>query len=261
MRRLMVAVLAIATGFASLMFASGPLAGAVVALTLGMLAVAVLGVIYRAGAARASWLGFALFGWGYMVLSSAAWWDRAPSRPALVTTAILEQLFPVLRPDRNWADTPRVLSRLLGDPDPRSALIMTKLDAPISMNFAHETPLKDILKYVQAATQGPTDAGIPIYIDPVGLMEVEKSMTSTVHLDLEGVPLRTTLALLLRQLGLRYEVRGGLLTITNGPGAEEAVLSFIRIGHCYWALLAGCIGALAGRYFYSTRDLVTREVP
>ena len=34
-------------------------------LTLGLLAVAVLGVVYRREERRAWWLGFALFGWGF----------------------------------------------------------------------------------------------------------------------------------------------------------------------------------------------------
>ena len=41
-------------------------------------------------------------------------------------------------------------------------------------------------------------------------------MTSTVHnMDLEGVPLKTTLRLLLRQLGLAYCVRDGVLIISS----------------------------------------------
>ena len=46
-----------------------------------------------------------------------------------------------------------------------------------------------------------------IYVDPVGLMEAQKSMTSTMRgLDVERVPLRTTLRLMLGQLDLAYVV-------------------------------------------------------
>src|SRR5262249_26484210 len=98
--------------------------------------------------------------------------------------------------------------------DQKSQALLQKLEQPISMSFANETPLEDVLKYIKSATQGPNDTGIPIYVDPVGLNEAEKTMTSPVSLDLEGVPLRITLRLLLKQLGLTYDVKNGLLTIT-----------------------------------------------
>ncbi len=99
--------------------------------------------------------------------------------------------------------------------DPRTQSILKKLEEPISMSFAQETPLEDVIKYIKSATQGPDGRGIPIYIDPVGLNEAEKTTTSPVILDLEGVPLKTTLRLLLAQLGLCYKVEDGLMTITS----------------------------------------------
>ena len=119
------------------------------------------------------------------------------------------------------------------------------------MSFANETPLEDVLKYIKAATQGPNDTGIQIYVDPVGLSEAEKTMTSPVTLDVEGVPLKTTLRLALKQLGLTYAVHDGLLTITSESRAD-ATDPFRRIGHCYWALLLACFGGLAGRALHNT---------
>ena len=43
-------------------------------------------------------------------------------------------------------------------------------------------------------------------------------MTSPVTLDLEGVPLKTTLRLMLKQLGLAYCVKDGLLIISSLEG-------------------------------------------
>jgi hypothetical protein len=107
------------------------------------------------------------------------------------------------------------------DRDPKTKSILSKLEEPVSMSFANETPLEDVLKYIKSATQGPNDNGIPIYVDPVGLNEAGKTMTSPVTLDLEGVPLGTTLRLVLKQLGLTYEVKDGLLTITSeGEGRK-----------------------------------------
>ena len=69
--------------------------------------------------------------------------------------------------------------------------------------FANETLLEDVLKYVQSATVGPDfPEGIPLYLDPVGLRQVEKTSTSPIVIDLTQVPLRTSLRLLLEQLGM-----------------------------------------------------------
>jgi RNA polymerase sigma factor (sigma-70 family) len=102
------------------------------------------------------------------------------------------------------------------DKDPKSQMILAKLDEPISMSFSEDTPLEDVLKYVKQATTSKTYVGIPIYVDPMGLQEANKSMTSTVrNMDLEGVPLRRTLQLLLKQLDLKYFVDDGILCITS----------------------------------------------
>ncbi len=107
------------------------------------------------------------------------------------------------------------------DRDPKTKSILAKLDEPISMSFANETPLEDVLKYIKSATQGPNDTGIPIYVDPVGLQEAEKTMTSPITLDLEGVALKTTLRLLLKQLGMTYTVKDGMLTITAESSEDQ----------------------------------------
>ncbi len=74
--------------------------------------------------------------------------------------------------------------------DPRSQAILAKLEEPIAMSFPNETPLEDLLKYIKQATTGPTYSGIPIYVDPIGLQEAGMTLTSTIKLDLEGIPLR-----------------------------------------------------------------------
>ena len=107
------------------------------------------------------------------------------------------------------------------DRDPKTKAILAKLEEPIAMSFANETPLEDVLKYIKSATQGASDNGIPIYVDPVGLNEAEKTMTSPITLDLEGVPLKTTLRLMLKQLGLTYTVKDGLLTITSESSDDQ----------------------------------------
>ena len=89
------------------------------------------------------------------------------------------------------------------------------------MSFANETPLEDVLKYIKESTKDEKGKSIPIYVSPLGLQNSEKTMTSTVTLDLEDVPLRTTLRLLLEQLDLDYRVRDGMLYISDQDSIQE----------------------------------------
>jgi hypothetical protein len=112
----------------------------------------------------------------------------------------------------------RMAAMLAEENSPANQKIHKKLEEPISMSFANPTPVEDVLKYIKSATQGPKDQGIPVYVDPEGLAEVEKTLTSPVQLDLEGVPLKTTLRLMLKQLGLAYCVKDGVLMISSVKG-------------------------------------------
>jgi RNA polymerase sigma factor (sigma-70 family) len=104
--------------------------------------------------------------------------------------------------------------------DPKSQLVLEKLDQHISMPFADDTALEEVIKHIKQSTANGGYAGIPIYVDPLGLQEAEKSMTSTVrNMDLTGIPLRRTLQLILKQLDLIYFVEDGVLCITSG-GSE-----------------------------------------
>ena len=111
------------------------------------------------------------------------------------------------------------------DKNPKSKAVFQKLEEPISMSFVDETPLEDVLKYIKVATTSKTYGGIPIYVDPRGLGEAEKTMNSTVRgLDLEGIPLKTTLRLALRQLGLASCVRDGVLMISTPQGILDELM-------------------------------------
>jgi hypothetical protein len=133
---------------------------------------------------------------------------------------------------------------------PDNARILKLLEQPVPMRFPTETPLEAILKYVKEATSVLDGQGIPVYVDPIGLQEAEKSMTSTVIFDGEGVPLQASLHICLRQLGLAYRVKSGFLMISSDteteteimPGAENP---FIIAGQCLFALVAAGLGGIA----------------
>ncbi len=115
-------------------------------------------------------------------------------------------------------------SEQLLDRDERTKAILTQLGERITMPFPQETPLEDVLKYIRSNTQSEEldlPAGIPIYVDPVGLQEAEKTLTSPITLDLEGIPLKTSLRLILKQLGLTYTVKDGLMTITSANSEDQ----------------------------------------
>jgi RNA polymerase sigma factor (sigma-70 family) len=111
--------------------------------------------------------------------------------------------------------------------DHRSRMVFSRLAEPIPMRWADETPLEEVLRFIKESTKSSQfPGGIPIYVDPIGLQEAEKSEQSTIKMDLEGVPLRRTLQLLLAQLGLTYMVRDGMVHITSEQAAEQATFIF-----------------------------------
>lgn len=118
--------------------------------------------------------------------------------------------------------------------DAQTTAILKRLEQPVLMSFAKETPLSDVLKYIKQATtesgaKGTHEyAGIPIYVDPKGLKEAEVKLSAPVVLDLEGVPLKTTLRLILKQLDLAYCVRDGVLIISSVQGISEELQEALR---------------------------------
>jgi hypothetical protein len=58
-------------------------------------------------------------------------------------------------------------------------------------------------------------------VDPLGLKQVDRSLTSSVLIDVEGVPLKTTVRLMLKQLELAYIVEDGKLLISSSMRIQE----------------------------------------
>src|SRR5262249_2660690 len=104
---------------------------------------------------------------------------------------------------------------------PSSQAVVTALEKPVGMSFANDTPLADVLKYIKAELRLPNGNGIPIYVDPVGLAQAESKETSPVRIDVDGIPLRTSLRLVLKQLNLAYCVKDGLLIISSVEGVLQ----------------------------------------
>jgi hypothetical protein len=121
-----------------------------------------------------------------------------------------------LEQERNETGSPAA------DTTPRTKRVLAKLEEPISMSFADRAPLDDVLNYIRyQTTSSRGNDGVPIFTDPRGLQEAGCSLTSRVSIDLEGVPLKTTLRLMLKQLGLAYSVRDGLVVISSAKGMSQ----------------------------------------
>jgi hypothetical protein len=113
---LMVVVLIVGLDLAALRSPTGLWASALFTMTSGLLVAAILGIVYRRGPRRAFWLGFALFGWTYLLVSDGPWFS-AEVQPVLLTTRLIEDLYPRLHPPpTNWPPPQLVAWNPLGSP-------------------------------------------------------------------------------------------------------------------------------------------------
>jgi hypothetical protein len=105
------------------------------------------------------------------------------------------------------------------------------------------------LQYIRQATVTKNSNSIPIYVDPKGLKDAEATLQSAIRLDLEGVPLKTTLRLMLKQIGLAYCVRDGVLIISSVQGINEELREALNEsdGNDSPEAGAGGFGGSAGR--------------
>ena len=215
---------------------AGLWSGGTYLLTCGMLGIATLGAILGRGKRREIWIGASVFGVVYLYMAMASnlyQYDHIRFLAPRATDQFLDAVRPLLPP----------VSKGMATANER---VLKALERPIPMAFPEGTSLGDLLDYIKNATSSPDLPKIPIYVDPIGLQEAERSLESTVQIDLEDVALRTTLDLCLRQIGLYYVVKDGCLRITSadeefGPVAYDP---YRIIGHCLLALMAAAIGAV-----------------
>jgi hypothetical protein len=94
------AVALVAVGVAALRSPTAVWASLVILLALAALCGATVGAIVRRGAGRGGWLGFAVFGWAYFLLTLSPWGGEYGLGPARfltrASTALLLQIDPDL---------------------------------------------------------------------------------------------------------------------------------------------------------------------
>jgi RNA polymerase sigma factor (sigma-70 family) len=110
------------------------------------------------------------------------------------------------------------------DDDPKNQTILARLEEPMAMPFASPTPLGDVIKHIKSEAATADQGPLPVYVDPHGLEDAAVTpvtLDSKVTLDLEGAPLKVSLRLVLKQVGLAYCVRNGVIMISSVQGIRE----------------------------------------
>lgn len=240
------AIVFVAVGFAALRDADELWDAWLFSLTIGLLLVAVLLAAHRNGGRRAFWIGFALFGWGYLGLS------LIPSiEPRLVVTKAIEYLREskiffvrtyrmraILAPDRM-----RALN--VSTDDLMKALGESRMGSGRSARL--DMIYDDLMKVVEdtrvsPARQGRATGHASRDVEPVlswgsRFSKPEQYGNIIIRANPEGEILRLADVARVERGASFYVPRVGIETTEN----------FIRIGHSLFALLAAWLGGALSR--------------
>jgi hypothetical protein len=104
----------------------------------------------------------------------------------------------------------------------RAAKTWEKLHTIVDLKFPKEVSLDDFLAAVRKATKGPNDKGVQIYVGLAEWPEGEKTLAG-VRVDLEDVPVSTVLALVLKQLSLKFYVQQDGIVMITSESDEDSV--------------------------------------
>jgi hypothetical protein len=129
---LLILVVLLGVGFAALKEAGDLWDSAVLSSTIGVLMISVLLAAAREGASRAFWVGFALFGWGYLVLTAIP--SIEPRLPTTRALAYLDSLVPG-RYSNTWETNGRFSYPKLLITDGTSAMSLVREWGGTSENF------------------------------------------------------------------------------------------------------------------------------
>ncbi len=212
-------------------------AGGTYLLTCVLLGIATLGAILGRGKPREIWIGASLFGVGYLymaMVSDLYPYDGTAFVHPRATDEFLDALRPLLPPVSSGtaAANERIVEGA-GAADPDAVPQRDTAGQRAEIHQAGHDDARSIPVSRSTSTRSACN-------------EAERSLNSTVRIDLEGFALKVTLDLCLRQLGLYYVVKDGFVWISSDdavsePGGEE---SFRVVGHSLLALLAAGLGGV-----------------
>jgi hypothetical protein len=229
-------------------------------LTCAWLALVAVGTVLGQGVRRARWAGAALFGWGYffLALNSRAivsmWPFEGKAEPPYMLNAGDSRYVYYRSPTfARW------LTRFARSSDRATMSVLKALDEPIPMSFPSDTAFEDVLRYITSATRSrDLPDGLKFYVDPSALPEGgPEANASPVTIDLQNVPLRVSLRLLVTQLNLSYAIENGFIHIMNSSDIERIPVVYDPVGrlmHCAIAVLAACMGGALAPLVYDARS-------
>jgi len=115
------------------------------------------------------------------------------------------------------------------DGDLKQQRVIQQLSLIIDAEFPDGVTLEYLLKYIKQETTKAKPPGLAIYVDPVGLQEAEKSMSSKVIVDLRRRPVSVVLRSALKTAGLACRVKDGFIVIESDEQSLEARLDEIEL--------------------------------
>ena len=223
--------------------APGPTAALALLGTGAFFALGLVVAVSSQGNRRAGWLGFALFGAGYLTLVFGP--ESLPvTWPRLIGDQLINAVASVL---------PHSAGSEISDPSDPFALanrqVQAVLDRPAVLNIQGEVSLDEFVQAVRRVAICPDGRPIPIHVDPQGLQDADKTLDSHLMVDIDGVRLRTALRFALRQLYLTVHVVDGVLLVTSLEVSEPlgTTLPIHVVGHCILGLLTAVLGGLVAR--------------
>jgi hypothetical protein len=210
----------IAVGLAALRNANELWVGTLSLLTVGLVGVAVLGMIHGRGATRAWWLGFFLFTVGYLVLVFSPWFSEQVGT-TLATTQVLNH----------------VHMRVTSSPLPRSLKFRPLLDR-------RDAALARLSRVMKVA-RSPNDPNVNAAQMTIASLDKEIAK-------IQGFQLPVTVA------GVGTGTVGPVSAPTNRwqsliPGAANYD-QFVQVGHYLFAMIAGLVGAVTSTRFFARRE-------
>lgn len=131
-------------------------------------------------------------------------------RPARIAIALIGGLSLFIGPPAR-ADEP-----LVRDDKPETKALLGTLAEPVDMPFADGIEFQHVMKHL-GRVDGTGKRRFSYYVDPHGLEVQRQTMSSVLKLDTRGKPIKDSLAEIMKQLGLTYMLKDGIVMIMNHP--------------------------------------------
>lgn len=218
-RTLMIAVAGVAASFGVLRAASTLWSQVVFAVVLATLGSAILGIIYRRGAQRAWWVGFALFGWGDFLVENGPWL-RHNVAIHMPTASLLTEVYRWLAP--------------VPDADAYRAIIETKE----SLENIDSLPVRSQIKMDQTDVLRSA-IGFVEHLDP----KDREIITS----HLSAIPAEEVAE-------AKERIARTRLPKWSGHPPWGQLEEFVAIGKSLGVVLAGCVGGLVAHALSGIRS-------